>query len=149
MHGFADGFSLQAATEPTPAVPVPDVAAVITVDAEALVGPGLAHVAQLLEGSMMADFVALFEGLSLAPATAVVQGGDASVGGVASVPEEELPIPGPPSNRLQLPHQNHLSGNHQWCHLGECKCHGEAAQADVTFSACPTRLSSTRIGQFL
>ena len=81
------GFCLQAAPEPTPAVPVPDVAAVITVDEQALGGgPGLAHQMHLPEGSMMTDFVAIFEGLSLAPATsAVVQGGDASVGGDATV----------------------------------------------------------------
>ena len=50
---FIAWFCLQAAPEPTPAVPVPDVAAVITVDEQAL-GGGV---------SMMADFVALFGGV--------------------------------------------------------------------------------------
>jgi len=120
------GFCLQAAPEPTPAVPVPDVAAVITVDEQALGGgPGLAHQVHLPEGSMMTDFVALFEGLSLAPATStVVQGGDASVdgdasaggeatvggnatvGGDATVPDQDmpdLPPPGPPATATGLP----------------------------------------------
>ena len=117
------GFCLQAAPEPTPAVPVPDVAAVITVDEQALGGgPGLAHQLHLPEGSMMTDFVARFEGLSLAPATSAdVQGGDASVDGDASAGGEatvggnatvggdatvldqdmpDLPPPGPPVTGL-------------------------------------------------
>ena len=47
-------------------------AAVITVDEQALGGgPGLAHRVHLPEGSMMTEFVAAMEGLSLAPATTV------------------------------------------------------------------------------
>ena len=62
------GFRLQA----VPSVPVPDVAAVITVDEQALGGgPGLAHRVHLPEGSMMTEFVAAMEGLSLGPATTV------------------------------------------------------------------------------
>ena len=54
------GFRLQA----VPSVPVPDVAAVITVDEQALGGgPGLAHRVHLPEGSMMIEFVAAMEGL--------------------------------------------------------------------------------------
>ena len=76
------GFRLQA----VPSVPVPDVAAVITVDDQALGGGrGLAHRVHLPEGSMMTEFVAAMEGLSLAPATTVN----------ASVEQAEPPPPPP------------------------------------------------------
>ena len=72
------GFRLQA----VPSVPVPDVAAVITVDEQALGGgPGLAHRVHLPES----EFVAAMEGLSLAPATTVN----------ASVEQAEPPPPPP------------------------------------------------------
>ena len=92
------GFCLKAAPEPTP---VPHVAAVITVDEEALGGgPGLAHQVHLPEGSMMADFVARFEGLSLSAPATFAQGGDASVSGDATASgdagvQDDLPIAGP------------------------------------------------------